>query len=65
LSIQTEQHKCEQMPEYTHVLRHRIDGRYTEWEASFSATSREGYMSGTMYVRYCPWCGKELPDERP
>lgn len=64
MSIQTEQHKCEQMPEYTHVLRHRIDGRYTEWEASFSATSREGYMSSTMYVRYCPWCGEALDDGR-
>ena len=62
--IQTEQHKCDAQPKDVRVLRHRIDGKRTEWEASFYATSREGYMSGTMYVRYCPFCGKELDDGR-
>ncbi len=62
--IQTEQHTCEEQPKCVRIMRHRIDGKLTEWEATFYATSREGYMSGTIYVRYCPFCGKELDDGR-
>ena len=61
--IQTEQHKCDKLPEYVYVMRHRIDGEMTGWVASFSAHSREGSSSCQLFVRYCPFCGKEL-DER-
>ena len=64
MTIQKEQHKCDKMPEHVKVQAQRIDGRLTEWEASFSASSRNGYTSSTMYVRYCPFCGEALDDGR-
>lgn len=60
MSIQTEQHFCNKKPEYVYVMRHRIDGRWTEWDASFSATSREGTSTSNLHIVYCPFCGKEL-----
>lgn len=60
MSVQTDKHKCEGMPDYVYVNRHRIDGEWTEWCVAFSAHSREGSSSSTLYITHCPYCGKEL-----
>ena len=60
MSIQTEQHACEGVPKYVTVMRHRIDGKLTEWCVSFSAHSREGSSTSTLRITHCPFCGEEL-----
>ena len=57
--IQTEYHKCEGMPDVK-ISRMKIDGEWTEWTASFTATSREGSSTSNLRITHCPYCGKEL-----
>lgn len=60
MSVQTEQHDCESKPQYVYITKHRLDGEWTRWSASFSATSREGHAACVLYITHCPFCGKEL-----
>ena len=63
MSIQTEQHACDKKPRPVMMLRHVIDGKRTEWIVTLSTTSREGTATANLFVKYCPWCGKELEHE--
>ncbi len=60
MSVQTENHDCGNKPQYVYINRHRIDGEWTKWCASFSSTAREGYATSLLYITHCPFCGKEL-----
>ena len=58
--IQTEKHECERKPEFVYISKYKIDGEWTEWEAQFTATSREGSSTSNLRITHCPFCGKEL-----
>lgn len=58
--IQAEKHECERKPDFVHINKIKIDGEWTEWKASFTATSREGSATSNLHITHCPYCGKEL-----
>lgn len=58
--IQTEKHECERKPEFVYISKFKIDGEWTEWRASFTASTRDGSATSNLHIKFCPFCGKEL-----
>lgn len=57
--IKSEVHKCDAKPDAL-ISRQSIDGRWTEWSVYATASSRHVQTTASIFVRFCPYCGKEL-----
>lgn len=58
--IQTEKHECERKPEFVYISKYKIDGEWTDWRASFTASTRDGSATSNLHIMFCHYCGKEL-----